>query len=60
MKARRAPREASGRGPTGSLGLGLSIPEQIVGAHDGRIAVEPSEARGTTSAVRLPRRDHAA
>lgn len=51
MKAR----EAAGRGPTGSLGLGLYIAERIVSAHDGHIEVESSEAAGTTFTVYLPR-----
>ena len=37
------------------LGLGLYIVRQIVGAHDGTIAVDSSTARGTTFTVRLPR-----
>lgn len=56
MKARQTPRNAD-RGPTGSLGLGLYIAERIVDAHGGRIAVESSEARGTTFTVYLPRRE---
>lgn len=56
MKAREFPREASDRGPTGSLGLGLYIAERIVSAHEGRIEVESSEASGTTFTVHLPRR----
>ena len=55
MKARRLPRVAADRGPTGSLGLGLYIAERIVAAHGGRIDVESSAARGTTFTVRLPR-----
>ncbi|GJG85515.1 two-component sensor histidine kinase [Gemmatimonadetes bacterium T265] len=54
MKARQASRAAA-RGPTGSLGLGLYIAERIVGAHGGRLAVESSEAAGTTFTVHLPR-----
>lgn len=57
MKAAQSPRPASAGGPTGSLGLGLYIAERIVSAHDGRIAVESSEARGTTFTVHLPRHE---
>lgn len=55
MKTRRLPRAAADRGPTGSLGLGLYIAERIVDAHRGRIAVESSQAGGTTFTVYLPR-----
>jgi signal transduction histidine kinase len=57
MKVRRAPRVAAERGPTGSLGLGLYIAERIVDAHGGRVAVESSEAGGTTFTVYLPRQE---
>jgi phosphoserine phosphatase RsbU/P len=57
MKAKQSPREAAARGPTGSLGLGLYIAERIVSAHEGRIEVESSEARGTTVTVHLPRHE---
>lgn len=42
-------------GPTGNLGLGLYIADRIVHAHQGSIAVDSSQARGTTFTVRLPR-----
>ncbi len=57
MRARRAPRTAAARGPTGSLGLGLYLAERIVRAHDGRLDVESSEAGGTTFTVHLPRQE---
>ncbi len=55
MRARRAPRTAAARGPTGSLGLGLYIAERIISAHEGRLQVESSAAGGTTFTVYLPR-----
>jgi signal transduction histidine kinase len=45
----------TGKGPSGNLGLGLYIADQIVHAHKGRIDVESSEERGTTFTVHLPR-----
>lgn len=57
MKARESPYQAAGQGRTGSLGLGLYIAERIVSAHDGHIAVESSEAAGTTFTVHLPRHE---
>ena len=57
MKARRPPRTAAARGPTGSLGLGLYIAERIVHAHGGNIEVESSEVGGTTFTVNLPRHE---
>lgn len=57
MKKRSDSRNAWGRGPTGSLGLGLYIAERIVSAHHGRIEVESSDASGTTFTVILPRGD---
>lgn len=56
MKLRTTVREPSTHGPTGHLGLGLYIAERIVHSHGGRIEVESSEARGTTTfTVHLPR-----
>jgi signal transduction histidine kinase len=55
MRARRAPRPAAARGPTGSLGLGLYIAERIVSAHAGRLEVASTAAGGTTFTVHLPR-----
>jgi signal transduction histidine kinase len=55
MKDRRKSRTAWGKGPTGSLGLGLYIAERIVSAHQGRIEVESSDPSGTTFSVLLPR-----
>ncbi len=56
MKIREEPRKRSDSGPTGNLGLGLYIAEQIVHAHRGRIEVDSSEAQGTTFTIHLPRR----
>lgn len=55
MKQRDAQRSASGSSPTGSLGLGLYIADQIISAHDGVIEVRSSESSGTTFTVYLPR-----
>jgi signal transduction histidine kinase len=52
------PREPDGKaatGPTGNLGLGLYIADRIVFAHNGTIAVDSTQARGTTFTVHLPR-----
>ena len=52
------PREPEGKapaGPTGNLGLGLYIADRIVHAHNGRIAVDSTQERGTTFTVHLPR-----
>jgi signal transduction histidine kinase len=43
-------------GHSSGLGLGLFVSQQIVLAHGGRIAVDSSEARGTTVTVELPRK----
>jgi signal transduction histidine kinase len=51
---RRSP-DTKTTGPTGNLGLGLYIADQIVQAHKGRIEVDSSEERGTTFTVHLPR-----
>jgi signal transduction histidine kinase len=60
MKKGAESRKAWGKGPTGSLGLGLYIAERIVSAHHGRIEVESSHASGTTFTVVLPHGDEPA
>lgn len=55
MRPREPTRRVMAAGPTGSLGLGLYIAERIVSAHQGHIAVESNEERGTTFTVHLPR-----
>ncbi|HET9438978.1 MAG TPA: sensor histidine kinase [Longimicrobiales bacterium] len=55
MKFKGKEYKSSRKGPTGNLGLGLFIAERIVTAHGGRIAVESSEANGTTFTIHLPR-----
>jgi signal transduction histidine kinase len=47
--------DAAASGPSGNLGLGLYIADQIVTAHKGRLTVESSEQNGTTFTVLLPR-----
>jgi signal transduction histidine kinase len=54
-RKRSGARDAWGKGPTGSLGLGLCIAERIVSAHNGRVDVESSDASGTSFTVLLPR-----
>jgi signal transduction histidine kinase len=48
------PYQQAHRGRKGS-GLGLAIVKELVGAHDGSIAVESEEGKGTCITVRLPK-----
>jgi signal transduction histidine kinase len=52
---KRQGEDAPASGPSGNLGLGLYIADQIVAAHRGRIQVESSVENGTTFTVFLPR-----
>jgi two-component system CheB/CheR fusion protein len=46
--------ERDGRRARGGLGLGLFIAKEIVTAHDGTIAITPTDGVGTTFTIRLP------
>lgn len=56
MKRKEASNTVLASGPSGNLGLGLYIADQIIQAHKGRIDVDSSEERGTTFTVHLPRK----
>jgi signal transduction histidine kinase len=51
---RYSPQASIDHGPYSSLGLGLFIADQIVGAHGGRIEVSSERHTGTTFVVSLP------
>jgi sigma-B regulation protein RsbU (phosphoserine phosphatase) len=51
---RRGTSAVNGGSAGAGLGLGLFIAQQIIRAHDGRIAVSSSESEGTTVSIRLP------
>ncbi|TPG78288.1 sensor histidine kinase [Pseudomonas arsenicoxydans] len=55
---RYSPQASTDNGPYSSLGLGLFIADQIVGAHGGRIEVSSESQSGTNFFVLLPLSTH--